>query len=271
MTPTLSILIPCFDYDCSGLVADLQRKGDEEGISLEIIVGDDTLTRLGRARNCNRLAEQASGEWLLIVDCDAAMPPAFSLRKYVEAGRQAPVVCGGLYHPDVNPCPEATLRFKYERKADLRRAARFRQEHPYAQLSTFSLLVRRETFLAIRFDEACVEYGYEDTLFGAELVRRGIPIMHIDNPLIHTGLEPNAIFLAKTETAMRTLHRLEQKLRGHSHLLSAVDRLQRLHLCGLIRCCWRLFRKPMRANLLGKHPSLFFFSVYKLGFFLCLR
>lgn len=289
----LSILIPVFDYDCAQLVADFLRKGEEEGVSLEIILGDDhsertdTLAvlerlsrlpgvrvlrsneRLGRARNRNRMAEAARGEWLLFVDCDAAVPEAFSLKAYIEAGEQAPVVCGGLRHPDVNPCPAATLRYKYEREADQRRAAIFRQEQPYAQLSTFSLLVRRSVFMDIRFDDACTEYGYEDTLFGAELQRRNIPVLHIDNHLLHMGLEPNAVFLSKTETAMRTLRRIEDKMQGHSRLLATVDKLRRLHLVPLVQLGWPCTRRLLRANLLSAHPSLFVFHAYKLGYFLC--
>lgn len=295
MAPALSILVPVVDYDCAQLVSDLLRKGDEEGVSLEILLGDDhsqqaatqamlvalgqlpgvrvlgSGARLGRARNRNRLAEAAKGEWLLFVDCDAAVPEAFSLRAYVDAGSRAPVVCGGLRHPSENPCPEATLRYKYEREADQRRAAVFRSEHPYAQLSTFSLLVKREVFMSIRFDEACQEYGYEDTLFGVELHRHAIPLLHIDNPLLHMGMEPNALFLAKTETSLRTLQRLEPRLVGHSRLLATVGKLRRLHLCGPVRLGWRIFHKQLRSDLLGKHPSLFVFSLYKLGYFLCLK
>lgn len=291
----LSILIPVFDYDCTQLVADFLRKGKEEAVPLELILGDDhseradTLAmlaelnqlpgvrvlrsdeRLGRARNRNRMAKAARGEWLLFVDCDAAMPEAFSLKSYIEAGEKASVVCGGLRHPDVNPCPAAMLRYKYEREADQRRAAIFRRQQPYAQLSTFSLLVRRSVFLDIRFDDACTEYGYEDTLFGAELQRRNIPVLHIDNPLLHMGLEPNAVFLRKTETAMRTLRHIEDKMQGHSRLLATAERLRRLHLVLLVRLGWRCTRRLLRANLLSAHPSLFVFHAYKLGYFLCLK
>lgn len=295
MAPALSILVPVVDYDCSQLVSDLLRKGDEEGVSLEILLGDDhsqlaatqamlvalgqlpgvrvlgSGVRLGRARNRNRLAEVAKGEWLLFMDCDAAVPEAFSLRTYVDAGSRAPVVCGGLRHPSENPCPEATLRYKYEREADQRRAAVFRSEHPYAQLSTFNLLVRRNVFMDIRFDESIVEYGYEDTLFGVELQRRGIPVLHIDNPVLHMGLEPNAVFLRKTETSLRTLRRIEGKMQGHSRLLATVAKLRSLHLVSLVRLAWRCTHRLLRANLLSAHPSLFIFHAYKLGCYLCQR
>ena len=145
---TLSILIPTFNYDARALVSSMLYLLSAEGIEGEVVVGDDASTadmvwlddiavsprvrvlrssyNLGRARNRNRLAEAAHGEWLLIVDCDACVEDDFSLRAYLEAGQQAPVVCGGLRHPEENPTPEATLRYRYEREADKRRKAAIR-------------------------------------------------------------------------------------------------------------------------------------------------
>lgn len=299
----LSILIPTFNCDCSTLVRDLRRKCEAWGGTFEIIVGDDASsnpqplaqmlqalkdleqtmdsglqmsqvrvltseTNLGRARNRNQLADAAQGEWLLFVDCDAAVPADFSLTSYMAATKDAAVVCGGLRHPDQNPCKEASLRYRYEREADRHRAARFRQKDPHAQLSTFNLMVRRDVFQSIRFDEACIDYGYEDTLFGVELERRGIAIVHVDCPLIHMGLEPNAVFLEKTETALRTLRRLEGRMGERSTLGRYARRLQRWHVAGLYRATYRLLRPLWRHNLLSRRPSLTVFSAYKLGYYL---
>ena len=307
----LSILIPVRNYDASTLVESFRSLALSEGVDVEIIVADDastslqpwldhleaanststssvvgsssanihilrSSTNLGRARNINRLADAAHSEWLLIVDCDAAIPSDFSLRRYLEAAISSasveghPVVCGGLLHPDVNPCPEATLRYTYERAADLYRSADHRNRAPYAQLSTFSILIRRDIFLNVGFDEECTDYGYEDTLFGAELQRRNIPILHIDNPLLHLGLEPNDIYLSKTETALQTLHRLAPRLENHSHLLAVVGRLSQLHLTTPVRLLYRLLRPLLRRNLLSSHPNLKVFAFYKLGYYLSL-
>lgn len=288
---TLSILIPTYNYNARALVEALELLAVTEDVEAEIIVGDDASTsqtawleevathgsnvlvmrssrNLGRSRNLNRLAERAGGEWLLIMDCDAKPEADFSLRAYLKAGEEAPVVCGGLRHPDVNPCPEATLRYAYERAADRHRNVAERSKHPYAQFTTFNLLVRRDVFLAIRFDEACTQYGYEDTLFGAELERRGIPLLHINNPLVHMGLEPNDIFLQKTETALRSLIALGKRMQGYSRLEKIARRLRHWHVDSLAVGAYKLFSQAMRRNLLGSHPSLTVFSLYKLGYFL---
>lgn len=289
---TLSVLIPTFNYNARALVVSMLELAKAEGIDADVVVGDDASTaetawmdeverelgvrvvhsahNLGRARICNLIADESTGEWLLIVDADAAVPDDFSLKKYLDAGAAAPVVCGGLYHPDVNPNPEATLRYKYERNADRHRSAEIRNRHPHRKLSTFNLLVRRDVFMNTRFDERCTEYGYEDALFGVQLGYEGIPIMHIDNPLVHMGLDTNQEFLAKTETAMCTLQRIADLMPHDIGVMGTVHKLQQWHLTGAVRAFYKLFRKPMRSNLLSHHPSLFIFKLYKLGYFLSL-
>ena len=290
---TLSVLIPTYNYNARVLVESMAQLASAESITHEIIVGDDASTcetewlaavegredvrvlhnpvNLGRARNRNRMAEAARGEWLLFIDCDAQVETAFSLRTYLQAGEHVLVVCGGLHHPASNPNPKASLRYAYERRADRYRSATHRQQHPYEQLSTFNLLVRRDVFLAIRFDEQCTQYGYEDVLFGADLQRHGISILHIDDPLLHVGLEPNDVFLAKTETALHTLHQLGQRMKGHSRLATTANRLRRWHLAPACALAFRLLHRPLRHNLLSAHPSLTLFSLYKLGYFLQLQ
>jgi len=290
---TLSILIPTYNYNARALVEALYQLMQREHIDGEIIVGDDASTcetgwfaeverihgvhvihapqNMGRAYMCNLLASEAQGKWLLIVDADAAVPDEFSLRRYLDAGSEAAVVCGGLYHPHINPHPEATLRYQYERAADKRRHAAVRRQHPHRQLSTFNLLVRRDVFMDIRFDERCTEYGYEDALFGIQLGNHDIPIQHIDNPLIHTGLDSNAEFLKKTETALHTLRRIAHIMPHDFGLLAAVHKLQRWHLTWAMRFIYKLFRKPVRTNLLSRHPLLPLFQFYKLGYYLCLK
>ena len=291
----LSILIPTYNYNVSQLVHDLLALSQKEQVDAEIIIGDDASTdadciqqnqaleclphvrviqnehNLGRAENRNRLAQECQGEWILFIDSDAQVPPEFSLKSYLEEGKHSEVVCGGLYHPATNPMPEASLRFKYERRADQKRSAAIRSRTPYQHLTTFNIFVRRSTFLQIQFDKDCKDYGYEDALFGAELKKRNISISHIDNPLLHVGLEPNAIYLEKAETALRTLVGLQGKMQGLSHVENAAHKLQQFHLAAICKDSFMLISPLLRKNLLSDHPSLFLFSVYKLGYYLNLK
>lgn len=292
----LSILIPTHNYDCSGLVRSLHRLCTRSQIVFEIIVGDDASTdtvsveknnktcseltccsfmhynhNIGLASSRNKMAEAAKYEWLLFIDCDAQVSSDDFIGKYIAEMPKCDAICGGLRHPDNIADYGRELRYKYERKADLRRTASERSKHPYNQLSTFNFLIRKSVFMPIRFDEDCKEYGYEDALFGVELMKRNIPILHIDNELIHTGIDTNESFLRKSETALRTLYSLHGKMQGNSRVEAMADKVESLHLKSMALILYRCFYSAMRRNLLGHKPSLLVFSLYKLGYFLSLR
>lgn len=287
----LSILIPTHNYDCSRLVYDLETKLSDDD---EIIVGNDCSTDksivaklnkignsgksrlytpsenqhpLGRAAIRNALAREAKGEWLLFIDADAEVCNKTFIDDYLSATKIAPVICGGTGNLPECPSPECRLRYDYEVEAEQRLTVERRQRFPYAQLTTFNFLIRRDIFLSIEFDEKIREYGYEDTCFGFELKERGIAIHHIDNKLIHLGIEPSTVYLAKIETALRSLAKLEPEQRRQIRLSAFAMKFERYYLLGLVRCVFRLTKKLLRANLLGKHPNQKLFTFYKLGYY----
>jgi hypothetical protein len=61
---------------------------------------------------------------------------------------------------------------------------------------------------AVSFDESIVTYGHEDTVFGLCLADKNIPILHIDNPAVHLGLETDETYLLKVEEGLQTLAQL---------------------------------------------------------------
>jgi hypothetical protein len=176
-------------------------------------------------------------------------------------------VVGGLRHQQENLNPNLSLRFKYEKEADKHRSAAERSLHPYSKFTPFNVMIRRSTFLCIGFDEDCKEYGYEDALFGVELMKREIQILHIENPLIHMGLDTNEIFLRKSETALRTLKSLGDKMECHSYVGRTYLKFKKWRIDWMIKGFHQLFGKTIRCHLLSSRPSLFWFSVYKLGYY----
>mgnify|MGYP006050528543 FL=1 len=288
----LSILIPTHNYDCTRLVYDLEAQLTEED---EIIVGNDCSTDknivaklseiensgksrvftpndndsrpLGRAAIRNALAREAKGEWLLFIDADAEVRSKTFIEDYLSATKFAPVVCGGTGNLPECPSPECRLRYDYEVEAEKRLTVVRRQRFPYSQLATFNFLIRRDIFLSICFDEGFKEYGYEDTCFGFQLKQRGIAIHHIDNKLTHLGIETSDVYLSKIETALRTLSKIEKEQRKLVRLSGFAMKLERYYLLGLVRCIFRLTKKYLRANLLGKHPNQKLFTFYKLGYY----
>lgn len=265
----LSILIPTYNYDPSRLVAQLQEQLPEDA---EIIVGDDSPPHtLGRAGRRNALAKEAKGEWLLFIDADAEVRSKNFIADYLTASKQAQVVCGGTGNLPECPRPKARLRYDYEVKAEKRLTLSHRRAHPYAQFTTFNFLIQRSLFLSIGFDDRLKEYGHEDTLFGLELKRRGIIVLHIDNKLTHLGLEDAEEYLSKTETALTSLANMELEQRQNVRVSALALRLKKYHLLGFVRFIFKFTKPLLRTNLLGKHPNQTLFAFYKLGFYSCLK
>jgi len=264
----LSVLIPVYRFDCSKLVADLKSQVAQGGLDVEILEADDEKLQLGRARVRNWLASQAQGDKLLFIDCDAAVDNPQFLARYLAVADEAPVVIGGLHHPDVLPSPDVSLRYRYEKAADRHRSAAERSRHPYASFTTFNFLIDKALFLSIRFDENCTEYGHEDTLFGAELQRRQVPVLHIDNPLVHMGLEANDVFLEKSRTALHSLKRMETQLQEHSTLLKAYRKVRRWHLAKPLAWAYAHLGDSWERRLCqSPKPSLRLFKIYKLAYY----
>ena len=290
----LSILIPTYNYDCTTLVRDLQRQAESAGIDYEIIVADDASPlkecterirrinewpncrlieleeNLGRARIRNRLADEARFEWLLFMDSDAEVISDSFIVDYLKY-TDADVICGGLCHADVLPSPKVSLRYAYEKRADKKRAARFRCRKPYEQFTPFNFMIRRVVFLDIRFDERIKEYGHEDTFFGIMLQRKNVCMRHIDNPLRHVGIESNAEFIEKTRAALRNLALLETALQGHSLLLRLYYVLRCIRVDGSVARWFARREDRLMARLTGESPKLRLFFIYKLGYYCCLK
>lgn len=291
----ISILISTYNYDCSALVDDLRHQCTDLGIAYEIIVGDDCSTdktALGRCRSINswdncRLAESTENKgaaanrnalvsmskysWLIFLDSDAEVRDKDFIKNYIENKDKGEVVVGGLLHPTKCPNPEASLRYKYEVKADKKRSASIRSLDPYAKFTAFNIMVDRHVFDKVKFNENCKKYGYEDILFAFDLKKNGIKVAHIDNPMTHVGLDPNEVFLRKTETALRTLNSIEGGAHGMSNIENVVKKLEKLRLAWGARLFFNIFNTCLRRNLLSDSPSLTLFSLYKLGYLATLR
>lgn len=301
----ISILIPAYNYVARPLAEELSRQVDAlmratgtPITSFEIIVADDASTdyacqqanstiktlphcsfigltkNVGRSRIRNLLVNEAKGEWLLFLDCDGLPVDNLFLSRYVEAIQSHPnadVICGGIAHPPHLPSPEVTLRYAYEKMAEKRYTADWRNEQPYTSFRTFNVMIQSHVFTHVRFDEAFNRYGYEDVLFGMCLREEGFCIVHIDNPLENQDIEPNALFLKKTEDAMLSLAEQTDKLGDSVHLHRVYARLKSKGLIPLVRLIFQWTRPLLRRNLTGESPSLRLFDFYKLGFYSVLQ
>lgn len=290
----LSILIPTYCQTCVPLVRELHRQATNlPDLVFEIIVSDDATPsthsslnenktidtlphsrlivqqrNLGRSANRNFLAREAKYEHLLFIDSHMSIAKPDFLATYAKLLKGDMVVYGGY---DIPPLHDKALchnlRARYEQHCRRQMHIGRRNMLPYQNLHTANVLIPRAVLLALPFDELFTEYGFEDVFYGKTLQQHAVPILHIDNPAMFSDFETNAAFLDKTEQAIRTLFHHRQQLEGYSTLLRHYDTLCHWHLLPLVRGVYRLCRKMLRRNLLGRHPSVGILQYYKLGLY----
>lgn len=285
----LSILIPTYNYDCSSLAKELQRQISLCGIEAEVVVMDDASpdhetrkankvidelpncrfvqleNNVGIARIRNMLADESQYEKLLFLDSDVYPVHDDFVKSYLEASLNSDVVCGGLLFRETPPSPDCTLRYKYGSRVEAS-SVEHRMKDPYAEFRTLSFLISRDVFMNVRFNEAFTQYGHEDTFFGKEIGEKGYSLIHIDNPIYHDVPDTNEAFLSKTRRSIENLKKHKEILLSHVRVLQFYDKLHKWHLDALVSLAFRILRKPLECNLLGKNPSLFLFNIYKVGY-----
>jgi glycosyltransferase involved in cell wall biosynthesis len=291
----LSILIPVYNYDVRDFVSELSKQCEAAGISFEIICLDDcsqekfklvnkeisTLSNVvyqelennqGRSAIRNLLAAKAIYKYLLFLDCDQMPETNDFIKKYISSAFEGDVICSGRSY-DKNPPSEASLFFHwyYGTNREMRSAAE-RNKFPYRSFLSNSFLVDAATFREIKFDEKIKSYGHEDTLFGIELMRKKIPVTHIDNPVTHICLENCESFLKKSILALDNLHYLKSlnipELQENVKILRWEKRVKNSGLAGLLKMLYPFIKKRMEENICSANPSLKLFDLFKLAFLL---
>jgi len=291
----LSILIPAYNHDLTDLVKGLRLQASELKVPYEILIIDDNSAEgfrsrnlaltvmshvrylqleenVGRSRIRNMLAGKARFESLLFIDADARIMAEDYLSRYFGMLGTERVICGGTaYLPDLPGDAAYHLRWYYGRKRE-ERSARERSKDPCRAFSSFQFLATRKILEQVPFDNDLKAYGHEDTVFGLALEQQGIPVLHIDNSLVHDGLEPTDEFLDKTRQGLRNLKFLVEQ--GHySGLEQGVRILKNYYFFsrfGLHPCLKWLYGKGsvwMNKNLKRRKPRLWILDLYKLCYF----
>lgn len=297
----ISILIPVNDFDIVVLVHSMRDGMEQVPEFHEIIIGDDGSSEeykkkyqslaadkvriitseknIGRASIRNRLIMEASGDYLLFMDADTMIRGTAEayLLKWLGHLDYARVIYGGILYQDSPPGdPDKFLRWKYGRKKEQIKASE-RKKHPYSSFSTFNVLIEKSIFSKFRFYEELKQYGHEDTLFSYQLNKAGIPIYHIDNGLVHEGLESNKEFLAKTKDSIENLSKLYDNVTDKKtfsmtvSLLRLFWLLKTLNLTRIIAGIFIKYRERMEIRLDSSNASLALFQLYKISMFCTFR
>lgn len=294
----LSICIPVYNYSIVELVNSLSMQAIKIDKPIEILAIDDASNNffkdinvklknekhvtyielnenIGRSKVRNLLADTAKYENLLFLDSNTTLESGDFIKNYIEEIDGSKVVIGGIKHIDKKPSKEFVLRWTYGRKRETK-SALSRQMNPYNNFIAKNFLIPRKIFNKIRFDENLTGYGHEDTLFGLELKKLNIEIKHIENPLTHSCLEKNDIFLIKTEEGIINLLNLYEQMKNDPEFVNSI-KLLRFYL-GLgsisrkiILTCFKLSKPFLSLLLKSNWPSMLVFDFYKIGFLLSIK
>lgn len=290
----LSILIPIYNFAVKELVNELSSQAQDLNIPFEILCVDDTSKatyiklndglenikgvnyqlnkkNIGRSAIRNLLTDKAQYDYLLFLDCDVQIGDNF-IKKYIDFKDESEVIVGGVSYAEYEQLEKnKRLRWKYGRYREERKA-HFRNQRPYASFSACNLFINKKVSQNIKFTESLTKYGHEDTLYGAELEFNSYTVMHINNPIIHLGLDEVSVFLEKTEFALINLLSLQK---SHPRACKNIKIFNYYNFIRktlfLTKCIFIFWKYCCRKLLMNGCTNLMVFDLYKLSFMLCLK
>ena len=290
----LSVLIPTYNYKVYDLIKRLQSQIEVLSVPVEIIVIDDCskdfkaenmeLDKLpnsryiyseknaGRTATRSKLANLAKFQWLLFLDADVKPKRENFLKEYLSyiQDTSSDVVFGGISYQDEKPPEDQLLRWIYGREREAKNVVE-REKSPYFIISQ-NLLIKKKTFIAANTVQENF-YGL-DNYFSNQLKRQNAKVGHIDNPVIHLGLESNDVFIAKALKAVETTVTFEARGlmdKAERPLQKSYLKLKRFGLTTLFNLIISRLKPKMERNFTSEKPNLFWFDLYRLGYYIELK
>ena len=227
--PGLSILIPQYNQEVIALLERLEASIPNH-IPYEVVVANDNdqasypLTQewlntrgfrfiqnaknLGRAKNRNQLAIASQYDLLLFMDEDMMPKNSACIERYHDTLQNNDVVVGGHIYEEKKTNSSYLLHWRYGSTIEAKASSK--NEHKSFSSAVFG--IKKSCFNSIKFNESIVDYGHEDSLFGASLEQHSYQIEFIDEPCYHLGLHTNSDFVERSRTAIQTLYQIEQRV-----------------------------------------------------------
>jgi glycosyltransferase involved in cell wall biosynthesis len=288
-------LIPVYNYDIRDLAEGLHAQAMASGEPFEIIIMDDKSTdqyrsvnqsvknfehinyielehNIGRSKIRNKMADFAQYNHFLFIDCDSKLDSGFYVKDYILNSKKELVVYGGRKYENTMPAdPIYRLHWKFGKNRE-ELTADVRQLKSNCSFMTNNVLIARDIFEQNRFNETLRRYGHEDTLFGLELRKQKVHVKHIENALIHAGLEDADTFISKTKQGIRNLRHIYKQKGNDRYIVNNISLLKyyvflrKTGLYKVIRFMFNYTEKMLLKNLKSENPRLFLFDLYKLGY-----
>jgi glycosyltransferase involved in cell wall biosynthesis len=282
--PRLSILIPFLGDDPAQLARELAAQSSE----IEIILLDDggkdgdlaariadtvqalpcparfvrLAANVGRARGRNRLAAEARAPHLLFLDADMLPDSETFVGDWLAVAAQDAAVAFGGFSFQRTPLDR---RFALHRAMALRSdclPADQRAQNPEKHVFTSNLLVHRDVFAAVAFDERFTGWGWEDVEWAMRVAQRW-PILHPHIPASHLGLDTAPALVAKYRQSAANFARVveahPQVVAGYASFKVA-KMIRRLPGRALLREAARLVAL---ADVLPSGPRAFAMRLYR--------
>ena len=283
----ISVLIPVYNQKITKLVHSLLDQASKHDITIEVIALDDKSKpsikkhnasllhafnvnyvelsdNIGRSKIRNWLVKLARYDHLIFLDCDSELVDDHFLKSYKEK-LPAQVIYGGRIYPAKKPrTARKMLHWKYGTKIESKPAQK-RAENPYISFMSNNFLVAKELVKKHPFNEEVHGYGYEDLVWARAIEEVSIPIQHIDNPVIHRGIETNDEFLNKTLNAVKNLDMVHS--RGwlpETRLLRSARLILKWKMMPLFQWWYKRNEKKIEQNLHSDDPNLRYFSLWKM-------
>lgn len=283
----LSILIPTYNYNTNLLVEELYKQAFRENILFEIIILDDCSTEdlkpasnfknvdylrnivnQGRTLSRKILAEKAQYDTLLFLDADMLPTNDQFISNYInKIEKGMSVVFGGYTYRPEPPSPDKILRYKYGRHREEKPASK-RSLNPYATIFSGNLLIQKQVFFENNYSQNQNLYGM-DNVFCYNLYHNNVKIEHIDNPILHLGLENNDIFFKKCIESVKNRKELlanSESIENINSLLKHYKKLKQYKLDRIVSFFFKLGEPLLKKMILKKDPNLFCLDIYRLGY-----
>jgi len=291
----LSICIPIYNFDVTTLVKSLIKEKSQLNDVVEILLIDDgsTLhreknkelasvcsyielkTNIGRSKIRNLFTNYAKQPYLLFLDCDSLLTSSNFIANYLnEIKKGVLICCGGRIYSEQCPSIHQRLSWKYGIISESKPAA-VRSQNPNSSFMTNNFIIQKALFNSIKFDERLTEYGHEDTLFGYELKKNQLSIVHIQNPILNGALETNENFIRKTEVGIQNLvlilNFINDDLTFYKdiHLLRTYLKVKPFRSVFLIIV--KIYNPIIRFLILRGIVNIHLFNLYKLGVLLSIK